>query len=458
MNNISKNIFRMYDIRGVYPTDINEEFAYNIGRGYGSYLQEKYNFNDCVIGYDNRISSAALKDQLISGITASGCNVISIGLCTTPMLYYARFIKKIPGMMITASHNSKEENGFKFSFDPYCNARGEMIEDFKNYILDNKFKEGKGSIEYENINNPYYKYLHDNIKMGKRKLKVVYDPGNGVGSTVVKQIQDYYENLENIYICANSDGTFPHHHPDPSVEENLDMLKEEIIENNADLGIAYDGDVDRVGFIDENANFIPLDYVIAIFANDLIPTLTNKTILFDIKCSKTLEEEIIKSGGIPFMYKTGASYTQAKVYEDNLSFGGEYSGHIYFNDRVYPTSCGIYAGLRILEILSNSNKKLSDLTKNFTLYKSIPEIRIACNDNIKFDIVNKIKNYCIKKNYKINDIDGVRVSFDDGWALVRASNTGPNLTVRFEAINDERLKKIQEEFTKLVNKIIEDNN
>lgn len=447
---INENIFRQYDIRGVYPIDIDETFAYLIGRSYGSYIKEKYNYSSCVIGYDNRISSAALKDELTKGLIESGCHVTSIGLCTTPMLYYARYIKKIPGIMITASHNSKEENGFKFSFDPDSNARGEMIDDFKKYTLEKKFINGNGSINYININDDYYKYLQDNVKMGKRPLKVVYDPGNGVGSTIVKPIHDYYNNLDNIYICSNSDGTFPHHHPDPSVEENLDMLKQAVLENKADIGISYDGDADRIGFIDELGNFIPVDYIIAIFANYLIPNLSNKTILFDIKCSKTLEDEIIKSGGTTFMYRTGASYTQTKVYEDNLSFGGEYSGHLYFNDRIHPNSCGIYAGLRMLEILSNTDKKLSELIKDFTKYKSIPEVRVPCDDNYKFRVVANIKNYCLQKQYIINDIDGVRVTFDDGWALVRASNTGPNLTLRFEAINEQRLKEIENEFNTLV--------
>lgn len=448
---MNENIFRQYDIRGVYPKDINEDFAYLIGKSYGSYIQKKYNYTKCVIGYDNRISSPALRDELIKGLIESGCNVLSIGLCTTPMLYYARFVHKVPGIMITASHNPKEENGFKFSFDPFTNARGKMIEDFQKYTIDANFKTGSGNVEYTKINEEYYSYLHDNIKMGDKNLKVVLDPGNGVGSTIVKPAHDFYNNLDNIYICSNSDGTFPHHHPDPSVEENLEMLKQAVQDNNADIGIAYDGDADRVGLIDENGKFIPIDYIIAIFANHLIPTLDNKKILFDIKCSKTLEDEIIKSKGIPFMYRTGASYTQTKVYEDKIRFGGEYSGHLYFNDRNHPTSCGIYAGLRMLEILSNNDKKLSELIKEFNVYESVPELRVECHDNIKFKVVDEVKKYCIDKNYNINDIDGIRITFEDGWALVRASNTGPNLTLRFEAENKVRLDEIQEEFTKIVN-------
>ncbi len=451
---MNQTIFKEYDIRGTYPNEINEQDAYKIGRSYGSYLQEILDKNKCVVGHDNRLSSPLLYKNLIEGILDSGCNVIDYGLITTPMHYYTRHLNHAYGIMVTASHNPKDDNGFKFSFDEWANARGNMIYEFRDYTLKEKFKSGHGFIEKRNILEDYLKYMKDNVQMGSRNLKVVIDPGNGVTSTVVKECHHLFPNLDITYICDENDGSFPNHHPDPAVEDNLQMLKDTVKKVEADIGIAYDGDGDRVGFVDEQGQFIPADKIMIIAARALMKTFQNKTVLYDVKCTKALEDEIKKLGGSSYMERTGTSYTESSTKQKNIPLGGELSGHLFFNDRGIEICSGIYDGLRILEILSKTEKKVSELLEGISNYLSTPEIKIPCSNESKFDIVEKVKNYVIEKNYQFHDIDGVRVHFEDSWGLIRASNTGPNLTLRFEATTEERLNHIQKEFTDLVNNLL----
>jgi len=447
---LNKNMFREYDIRGVYQVDINEDVAYTIGLGYGSYLQVMFKESECLVGRDNRLSSPSLSNALIKGITDSGCNVTDLGLVTTPMLYTARYINAIPGIMVTASHNPKEDNGFKFSYRYHANTKGQEIYDLRDFIEKGNFLSGHGTIKTLDVVDDYIRQLHNTTLMGNKKLKVVIDPANGTTSDFIHQIHDTYPNLDIIYINDISDGTFPNHHPDPNVEEYMEQLKEAVIHNNADIGISYDGDGDRLGVIDEKGNFILPDKLLIIIARFYASILKNKTVLSDVKCTKALDDELVKLGLTPLTYRAGASYTQAKVYDDNIEIGSEYSGHMYFGDRLFPNSCGIYAGLRMLEILSNSDKSISELLEGINDYVSFPEERILCSDDKKFEIVAKIQEYCISKNYQINTIDGIRVTFEDGWALVRASNTGPNLTTRYEAKTKIRLEEIAKEFNSLI--------
>ncbi len=448
---MNQSIFKEYDIRGTYPNEINEQDAYKIGKSYGSYLQEVLKKNKCVVGHDNRNSSPNLHKNLIEGLLDSGCNVIDYGLVTTPMHYYTRHINNAYGIMVTASHNPKDDNGFKFSFDEWANARGTMIYEFRDYTLKENFKSGHGMIEKRNILQDYLQYMKENVHMGSRNLKVVIDPGNGVTTTVVKECHELFPNLDITYICEENDGNFPNHHPDPAVEENLKMLKEKVQEVHADIGIAYDGDGDRVGFVDEQSNFIPADKIMIIAARALMKSFENKMVLYDVKCSKALEDEIKKLGGSSYMERTGTSYTESSTKQKNIPLGGELSGHLFFNDRGIEICSGIYDGLRILEILSKTEQKFSHLLNGIENYLSTPEIKIPCSNELKFEIVEKVKNYVTEKNYQWNDKDGVRVSFTDGWGLIRASNTGPNLTLRFEATTEDKLNSIQKEFTDLVN-------
>ncbi len=451
---MKKEIFKAYDIRGTVNKDLFIDDAYIIGQSYGSYLKEKVKLNKCVIGMDNRLTSPLIKENLIKGLLSTGINVIDYGLITTPMHYYTRYINKTCGIMVTASHNPKDDNGFKFSFDELANARGTMIDDFRNYTFNNKFIKGKGIYVKRDIKNEYLNYLKDNINMGSKKIKAVFDPGNGTTSTIIHEVNEMFPNIIPVYINDLSDGTFPNHHPDPAVEENMEMLKKAVIENKADIGIAYDGDGDRIGIIDEQGNFIKADIYLIIAIRDIINKVNNKTFLCDVKCSKTLIDEIEKLGGSTFMSRTGTSFTESNTKANNIPLGGELSGHIFFNDRGPEVCSAIYAGLRFIEILSKTDKSFSELLENINKYYSTPEIKVPVDEQKKFIIVEKVKQYVIDKGYKFLDIDGVRVTYDDSWVLVRASNTGPNLTLRFEATTEEKLNILKDEYLNKIKELI----
>ena len=455
---MDKSIFREYDIRGIYPTQINEEVAYTVGKSYGSYIQENLKRKICGVGRDNRLSSPSLAKELIKGIIDSGCNVIDFGLVTTPMYYYACLkTNVIIGVMVTASHNPKDDNGFKFSFDHLGNARGEQVYDFRDYTLAGKFLTGKGEITEFDPVNYYESFIKENIDMGERKLKVVVDCGNGTTSLFAEDIYSMFPNLDITMICDKSDATFPNHHPDPSVIENTQMLKDKVLEISADIGIAFDGDGDRVGFIDEKGNYVHIDKAMIAYIRSINDKVSFKKYLFDVKCGKALEDEIIKLGATPVVCRTGNSYTRAEVNKNKYPFGGEYSGHLYFTDKWPGIDSGMYNGLRMLEILSNTDKSFSELFDGINIYYNTPEIKIPVDDNIKFEIVKKVIDYAKVHEYNYLDIDGIKVKFDDGWALVRASNTGPNITVRFEANSEQRLNEIKEEFEEVIDKAIKNN-
>lgn len=451
--NLDRNIFREYDLRGVYPTMINESVAEIVGEGFGSYIQE-IGKQKCVVGYDNRLSSKALHDALVAGILKTGVDVISLGLVTTPMFSYALIHLEIPsGIMITASHNPKDDNGFKISFDESGNAKGKEIQDFYRYILKGKFFQGEGIYSTENIKEDYISLMKKSISMGQRRVRVVLDPGNGTTSIIAKEIYEAFP-MDVIMMNDCSDGNFPNHHPDPSVEANLEELKRRVLLENADLGIAFDGDGDRLGVVDEMGRHIPIDQYMVIMIRSMIEQVRHKAFLYDVKCSKALDDEIQKLGATPICYRTGASYTKAKVRELDLPFGGEFSGHVYFRDRFLGFDSGIYAGLRLVELLSYKEEALSHLLDGVPIYYSTEELKFSFSDEEKFEVVSRVLDYASSKGYKINNIDGVRVEFSDGWALVRASNTGPNVTARFEGKTKERLQEIKEEFIS----IIENNN
>lgn len=453
---MNESIFKAYDIRGNYPNDINEKVAYIIGQSYGTYLQKYCDKRKCVIGCDNRLSSPSLIAALKEGLLDSGINVIDYGMITTPMHYYSRYIENTYGIMVTASHNPKDDNGFKFSFDPIANARGDMIEDFKDFTLKGEFYTGSGMYEKRDIKNLYLNYLKDNIFMGDKKIKAVFDCGNGVTSTIIRDAISIFPNIDATYICSDSDGTFPNHHPDPAVENNMTMLKEKVLETKADIGIAFDGDGDRLGIIDENGKFVMADKYLIVAMRDMIQFSKRKTFLCDVKCSKSFIDEVEKLGGTVFMSRTGTSFTEANTKENHIPLGGELSGHIFFNDRGPEVCSAIYAGLRFIEILSKTNKNFSELLKGITEYYSTPEIKVHCSNETKFDVVEKVKQYVKQKGYSFLDIDGVRVNFEESWGLIRASNTGPDLTLRFEATTEEELESIKKEFTDVVNSFIEE--
>ena len=450
---IDRKIFREYDIRGVYPEEVNEELAYLIGKAYGTKLQS-FGKNKTVVAYDNRLSSVSLEESLVKGLLEVGVDVIRIGLATTPMCYFAaNYYKTDASMMITASHNPKEYNGFKFSYNGIHNAYGASVAEIYDIISNKEFKKGKGEVINKDITEPYIDLVLDKIELGSRPIKVVYDCGNGTTSIIADKIFDRLK-VDSIPLFNTSDGNFPNHHPDPCIYENLTKLKEKVLETHADLGIGYDGDGDRVGFIDELGNMIETDKFMIIMWRYLYDKVTNKAGLFDVKCTKALEDELIKLGITPVEYRTGNSYTRAASAEGDYPLSGELSGHVYFRDKFPGYDDGIYVGMRLIERLSHTDKPLSSLLDNINKYYSTPEIKVPVSDDTKFKIVDKIKEYSLSKGYKTVTLDGSKSKFEDGFALVRASNTGPNITMRFEATSEKRLAEIKEEFTNELNKYL----
>ncbi len=447
--NIKQNIFRGYDIRGVYPQEIDEDTAYTIGLGFGSHIKE-LGKTTCIVGHDNRLSSPNLYEALIEGIKETGIHIITLGLCTTPMYYYACIKLNIfSGVMVTASHNPKDDNGFKFAFDETGNCKGQEIKDFLSYILKGNFQRGEGKITPYDITEDYFNLFKSNFHFGNRKVKVVIDPGNGTTSIIAEKLYQMFP-IDVVTINGKSDGTFPNHHPDPCVEKNLEQLKQKVKEEHADIGLAFDGDGDRMGIVSNLGTFIPTDQYMIIIIRDIIDKVEKKVFLYDVKCSKSLSDEIEKLGGKGICYRTGNSYTKAKVKEEDLPFGGELSGHVYFRDRFLGFDSGLYAGLRMLEILSNTTKTTEELLEGIEKYYATEEMKFQSPDDKKFHVVEKVLDYVKEKKYSYLDIDGVKVLFDDGWALIRCSNTGPNITARFEAKTKERLAQIQEEFIKKI--------
>ena len=450
---INKNIFRGYDIRGIYPNEIDEDTAYTIGLGFGSRIREMGK-SSCVVGHDNRLSSDALYGALIEGILSTGIDVISLGLCTTPMYYYACIKLQIySGVMVTASHNPKDDNGFKFSFDESGNCKGQEIQDFMNYILKGNFLVGNGTLSTYRVEEDYLKLFQDSLNFGPRRVKVVIDPGNGTTSIIAKKLYELFP-MDLVVINGESDGHFPNHHPDPCVEDNLIQLKEKVLEVGADLGLAFDGDGDRMGMVTNSGRFLPTDLYMILIIRNIINKVSKKEFLYDVKCSKALSDEIERLGGKGICYRTGNSYTKAAVRDYDLAFGGELSGHVYFRDRWPGFDSGLYAGLRMVEILSHTTQSVDELAEGIPVYYSTPELKFAAGDDIKFSIIEKIEVYVKSKGYQYLSIDGIKVLFDDSWALVRASNTGPNITARFEANSMQRLEELQNEFVSLLQQFL----
>ncbi|HHT38482.1 MAG TPA: phosphomannomutase/phosphoglucomutase [Mollicutes bacterium] len=450
---MNEHIFKAYDIRGIYGEELTDELSYYIGLAYGKHILE-LGKDRVLVGYDNRLSSIPLYNNLTKGITESGVNVIDLGLATTPMVYYAKEFLKIPSsIIITASHSPSAYNGFKFSFDESGSAYGEHIANFKEEVkevMKNPFTGNKlGEITSYDIKTPYLEMLKNKTTLGKRKIKVVVDCGNGTGSIVAVEA---FKNAgcEVVPLYCESDPTFPNHYPDPAVEENVEDLKKVVVREKADIGIGFDGDADRVGIVDEQGNMIFADYLLGILARELFKKTDDKRLLLDIKCSKAIEDDVIQNGGKVTYVRTGHSYGKKALKEGNFLLGGELSGHIYMADNFFGYDDGIYVGLRFVEILSNIEKPFSSLLEGFNRYHSTPEIKIKASDKIKFKVIDEINSYTKDKKYNTLTLDGVRVLFDDGWALVRASNTGPNITMRFEAISEERLQTIKEEFEQIL--------
>lgn len=443
---IKDKFFKEYDLRGIVGDDLTPDAAYTIGVGFGSYVQER-GFSKVIVGHDNRLSSNYLERNLIKGLLETGIHVISLGLVTTPMLNCARkILKNDASIMVTASHNPKEYNGFKISFDELGMAYGKKIQDLKHYIKNGKFIKGRGLLTTYDITDEYLEAIKNSIDI-KRRLKVVVDCGNGTASIIAEKMFSMFDN-ECDYLYCESNGNFPNHHPDPNVEEYMEDLKRRVKDLKYDLGIGIDGDGDRMVIIDNKGEYITTDYYLILMSKYLNPS----KVLFDVKTSRILNEELEKMHIKPVMYKTGASLVNAMMQQGNFIFGGEYSGHVFYRDKWFGFDDGLYNGLRFMEMLSKEDLSIHSLLAHINKYPST-YFNYPVIDEEKFNIVEQVKRYAIGKNYNIIDIDGVRVEFEDGFALVRASNTSPNLTLRFEAHEKERLEELKNEFVELLDDI-----
>lgn len=452
---IKPEIFRSYDIRGIVGEDIDKNVAEKLGKSFGSYIQEKLGENKVIVGHDNRESSDELSEYLIKGLTETGVNVIDIGLATTPMVYYARKLFDLgPAIQITASHNPGEYNGFKMCLKKEEESiYGEKIQEIREYTEQENFKTGSGSVEKKEVLENYIDQIAEKVKLGNRKLKVVVDAGNGTASIVAEKLQKKL-GTEVIPLYCDLNPQFPNHHPDPSVPKNLEALAKKVVEEKADLGIGYDGDGDRIGLVDEKGNMIFGDFYMLILWRDIIKKYPNSKALVEVKCSQSLWDELVKLGAEPEFIRTGNPYIKAAMREKNVPFSGEMSGHIFFRDEYYGFDDAAYAAARIQRILSNTDKKASELLDGINTYIATPELTKTVDEKIKFEIIERAVNYFKEKGFKVIDVDGARVIFDNGWGLIRASNTSPKITIRYEAKTQEDLNQIQEEFEKMLNQVM----
>lgn len=438
--NISPAMFREYDIRGVVGADLTTDVAEVIARAYARHLHH-YGERTVVVGRDNRESSPAIRQVVAQGLVSSGCQVIDIGTVITPVFYFARVHYRVDGgIMITASHNPPEFNGLKLARG-FGTIYGEEIQEIRRLAERGEFADDSGSVEIRDIQPAYREMLKQKIELGRRRLRIVVDCGNGTASLIAPQaLEDL--GVEVIRLYCDSDPRFPHHHPDPVQPENLRDLMATVLREGADLGLGFDGDGDRLGVVDDKGEIIWGDTLMILFWREILPKYPGMVGIVEVKCSQALYEEIARLGGKPMFYRTGHSLIKAKMKELSAVFTGEMSGHMFFADEYYGYDDAVYAAGRLLRILSNADKPLSQLLADIPQYHSTPEIRVDCPDGVKFEIVKALTDL-FKQNYKVIDVDGVRVILNDGWGLIRASNTQPALVLRAEAKTPYGLERIK---------------
>jgi phosphomannomutase/phosphoglucomutase len=436
---INPQIYREYDIRGVVDKDLTPEIVRRLGQGFGTYMANRGHFK-LVVGRDGRLSSKTFKEALVEGLISTGCDIVDIGLCPTPVYYFSIFhLDRDGGMMVTGSHNPPEFNGFKVSVGR-STIFGEEIQKLGQLIDKGKFITGKGKVLDKEIVRPYQDYIKKDIKL-ERKMRVVIDAGNGTAGVVAGPLlRDLGCEVEELY--CEIDGRFPNHFPDPTIPENLKNLTDRVKKLRADVGIGYDGDGDRIGVVDDQGNIIWGDQLMILFSREILNEKKGATFVAEVKCSQNLFDDVEKHGGKALMWKTGHSLIKEKMKEEKAVLGGEMSGHIFFADRYFGYDDAIYASCRLIELLSRKGKKLSQLLDDVPKTQITPEIRVDCPDEIKFKVVGRVKEE-LRKDHPIIDVDGVRVRFEDGWGLVRASNTQPVLVLRFEAMTEKRLQEIR---------------
>ncbi len=438
---LKQSIFREYDIRGIADEELLDDDVEALGRGLATYLIRHSGRIIC-LGRDCRVSGSRLHAALRKGLLACGSTVLDIGVVPTPVLYYSAVHFQADGaIMITGSHNPPEYNGFK----TVCGTgtlHGEAIQDVYKLIAGNDFESGEGSVKELDAVTPYVDEIAGQFKFD-RKVKVVLDAGNGTAGPVVHRLLKKL-NVDAQELFFEMDGRFPNHHPDPTVLENLSSLEKSVRETKSELGIAFDGDSDRIGAVDENGEVVFGDMLLLIFGREILTRKPGSTFIGEVKCSQVMYDRLKQLGGNPIMYKTGHSLIKAKMKEEHAELAGEMSGHMFFADRYYGYDDAIYAACRLLEIVSQSGKPLSHQLLGIPKLVSTPELRVDCPDDLKFKVIAKVSD-SIRQRHQVVDVDGVRVPFREGWGLVRASNTQPVLVMRFEASSAELLNQYREE-------------
>lgn len=443
---ISQTIFRQYDVRGIVGTDLTDEVAYGIGRGYASLLAAREISGAVAVGRDNRPSGDALRDALVRGLTECGVDVVDVGVVPTPLLYWALHHEPVVGgIQITGSHNPPEYNGFKMCLGT-ASLHGADIQTLYQYIVGGQHPAGHGHVRNAAVID---RYVHDiATRIGPitrpdgSPLRVVYDCGNGAGALVATQLFEAL-GVDGVGLFTESDGTFPNHHPDPTVPENLADCIAAVRDSGAELGVAFDGDADRIGVVDAHGQIIWGDHILILYARDVLArTGKGQPIIFDVKCSQALTDEIEKAGGTAVMWKTGHSLIKDKMKAMHAPIAGEMSGHMFFTEGFYGHDDALYAAARLLRIVADSGKRIDELLADVPHFVSTPEIRIDTDDVTKFAIMSKAVPH-FSANYDVIDVDGVRVLFGDGWGLLRASNTQPVIVARYEARTPERLAYIR---------------
>ncbi len=446
---LKPTIFREYDIRGVAEEELRSPDVVDLGRGLGTLLRAKRGPR-INLARDCRLSSPRLHDALLEGLIAAGCEVTDLGVVPTPLLYFsAVHLNADGGIMITGSHNPAEFNGFK----TVCGAGtiyGDEIQQVRRIIESGAFAEGRGSHREYDIADEYLDYVAAQFRWDRR-IQVVVDAGNGTAGPVMRRLLERL-NCDAGELFFEMDGRFPNHHPDPTVPENLAQLRAGVLARKADLGIAFDGDSDRIGAIDEHGDVIYGDMLMLIYGREILSRKPGAKFIGEVKCSQVMYDELARLGGRPIMYKTGHSLIKAKMKEEHAELAGEMSGHMFFADRYLGFDDALYAACRLMEIVAESGKPLSAQMEGIPKTVATPEIRIDCPDEIKFGVVERVASH-FKGSHRVIDVDGARVLFDEGWGLLRASNTQPVLVMRFEATSQELLDRYRNEMEAVLHQV-----
>ncbi len=441
---LNRQIFRQYDVRGIVGRDLTPDVARALGRGYAALLEERGIRGAVAVGRDNRPSGDGLRDGLVAGLTGCGVDVIDVGVVPTPLLYWSLFNEPVVGgIQITGSHNPPEYNGFKLSVGK-TSIHGDAIQHLYDLAVGDRFPSGSGTVRDSAIIDRYIDDVVERVGPLSRPLKIVADYGNGVGAVVGPQLLERL-GARVTQLFAESDGTFPNHHPDPTVVENVQDLITAVGREGADLGVAFDGDADRLGLIDEHGEIVWGDHILILYARDVLArTGPGQSVIFDVKCSQALPDAVRAAGGVPVMWKTGHSLIKDKMKEARAPIAGEMSGHMFFAEGFYGHDDALYGAARLLRIVADSGTTVSGLLADVPKFVSTPELRVDVDEERKFAVVEEAARD-FRARYDVVDVDGVRVLFGDGWGLMRASNTQPVLVMRFEAPNAERLAAMRGE-------------